>query len=247
MPERTTVDRTVPPTAGASPTPHGADRPPSPRAERAVADLRRRILSFGLRPGESLSERRLEKLLAVSRSPVRQALTRLATEGLVRREGRSYRVAPIDVEELEELFAYRILLETAAVRWAAASASAPALDAIDEVLQAVDDGSSPEEMLARSARVHLGFARACGNRFVADALAALFPRITRARYLELGSAERVRQAGDEHRLILQRVREHRGDEAAAVMRDHLQRTCRRLVESLEAHAGLRAMVGESLA
>ncbi|MEJ2288478.1 MAG: GntR family transcriptional regulator [Deinococcales bacterium] len=246
MPDRPAFDREPAPAGGGAPTRHGADRSASSRGERAVSDLRRLILSFALRPGESLSERRLEKLLAVSRSPVRAALARLAAEGLVRREGRSYRVAPVDLAEIEELFAYRVLLETAAVRWAAASAPSSALDAIADALRRVADEPGPEELLELSARFHLGFARACGNRFVADALAALFPRITRARYLELGSTDRVRQADDEHRRILQLVREHRGDEAAGLMRDHLERTCQNLVGSLEAHAGLRAMVGEAL-
>lgn len=215
------------------------------RAEHATIELRRLILSFALRPGESLAERRLERLLQVSRSPVREALAQLAREGLVRREGRSFRVAPVDVAELQELFAFRTLLETAAVRWAAA-APEPALADVDAALRALDGDPTPEQRLDATARLHLGLARASGNRFVAEALAALFPRVTRARYLELSSARTVAQADDEHRRIVGQVRSGRGDEAAETMRGHLDRTRRNLLTSLQEQAGIRTMLGEAL-
>ncbi len=236
--------------APGSPVPAGADVAAAGSglhlAERATAELRRLILSFALRPGERLPERRLERLLAVSRSPIRQALAQLAGEGLVRRDGRGYGVAPVDVGELQELFAYRSVLETAAVRWAAASASEGALVEVEAALIELAAEREPEGRLAATARLHLGLARAGGNRFVVEALGALFPRITRARYLELGSPRTVRLADDEHRQIVQLVREGRGDEAAGTMRAHLERTCRNLVESLGRQSGIRAMVGEPL-
>ncbi len=248
-------DRRTPPRE-ASRAPHAERSEPSleraheissiPLAEHAAVELRRLILSFALRPGESLPERRLERLLAVSRSPVREALSRLAREGLVRREGRSYRVAPVDVAELDELFAFRILLETAAVRWAASSASSADLRDVDVALQGLDQDRTPEERLDLTARLHLGLARASGNRFVADALAGLFPRVTRARYLELASARTVARADDEHRRIVGLVHERRGDEAAAAMMEHLQRTRRNLLDNLEAQVGVRTMLGEAL-
>lgn len=215
------------------------------RAEHATMELRRLILSFALRPGESLAERRLERLLQVSRSPVREALAQLAREGLVRREGRGFRVAPVDVAELQELFAFRTLLETTAVRWAAA-APEPALADVDAALRELDGDPTPEQRLAATARLHLGLARASGNRFVAEALAALFPRVTRARYLELSSARTVAQAEDEHRRIVAQVRAGRGDDAAETMRGHLERTRQNLLTSLQEQAGVRTMLGEAL-
>ena len=222
------------------------ERAPTPLAEQAVVALRRHILSFALRPGEILAERRLERLLSVSRSPVREALARLAREGLVRREGRSYRVAPIDVAELEQLFAFRILLETAAVRWAAESASSEDLLALDAIVAELEKDLSPEGRLDVTTRLHLGLARASGNRFVADALASLFPRVTRARYLELASPRAVEQADDEHRRLVALVREHRGEEAAATIAAHLERTRTHLLDSLHAQVGVRAMIAEAL-
>lgn len=217
---------------------------PLPLAERATAELRRRILSFALRPGERLPERRLEGLLGASRSPVRQALATLAGEGLVRREGRGCRVAPIDVDELEELFAFRALLETSAIRRAAAvGASTRELEAI---LDQLEQEMEPEQRLAVTASLHLGWARLGGNRFVVEALAAVFPRVRRVRYLELGSRRRLAVASGEHRRIVELVGLGRGDEAAALLERHLGRTLSNLLDSLDRQAGVRAIVGERL-
>lgn len=241
----------IPSTAASTPGAEaaGADGDPHaqsglPLAERATVELRQRILSFALRPGERLPERRLEGLLGASRSPVRQALATLAGEGLVRREGRGYRVAPVDTDELEELYAFRALLETSAVRRAAESgASTLGLEAI---LQQLDRDMEPEARLAATARLHLGLARLGGNRFVVEALAALLPRVSRARYLELGSRRKLTLAGREHRRIVELVGLRRGDEAAALLERHLERTLHNLLDSLERQAVVRAIVGERL-
>lgn len=217
------------------------------RAAAATAALRELILSFALKPGESLPERRLERLLRVSRSPVRQALAELAREGLVRRQGRSFAVAPVDLAEIEELFAFREVLESAAVRWAARAPQGGAeARAALEALDALDERAAPELRLATTASFHLGLARASGNRFVADALAALFPRVTRVRYLELSSARTVARADDEHRRIVGLVEQGRGDEAALLMQQHLERTLQHLRRSLERQRGVRRVLGEGL-
>lgn len=204
----------------------------SSRTEQAVRELRRLILSLVLRPGERLTERRLERLLGVSRSPVRQALAELAREGLVRRAGRSYQVAPLDLAELEQLFAFRTLLETSAVRWAAAAPGGARLDEADAILAGLQAALSPEERLAHTAGLHLALARASGNRFLAETLEALLPRVTRARYLELATPEAAIRGDEEHRHIVRLVREGRSDEAAGVMAEHLWRTFSHLQGSL---------------
>ncbi|HKI56694.1 MAG TPA: GntR family transcriptional regulator [Trueperaceae bacterium] len=203
------------------------------RAEHAARELRRLVLSLALRPGEALPERRLERLLGVSRSPVRQALAELRREGLVRRLGRSYHVAPIDLAELDELFAFRALLETSAVRWAAARRERAGLDAVEAILSGLRDVTPPEERLVGTARLHLALARASGNRFLADSLEALLPRVTRARYLELTTPESARRGDEEHRRIVRLVGEGRGDEAAEVMAGHLERTLGHLKRSVD--------------
>ena len=85
--------------------------------------LREMILALDLGPGERLTERWLESRFAGSRTPIRAALARLEGEELVRRDGRNWIVAPIDLGELELLSEFREPLETTAVRLACARAS----------------------------------------------------------------------------------------------------------------------------
>src|SRR3954464_1779660 len=106
----------------------------STSAERTLASLRELILDSGMRPGTRLGEVELAERLGVSRTPVREALTRLAAEGLVEiAPNRGARVASWTVTELEAVFELRAALEprlTALAVPRAGSADAEALDAL---------------------------------------------------------------------------------------------------------------------
>ncbi len=84
--------------------------------QQAEERLRRLILDMEIGPGERLTERWLEGQTGASRSSIRTALVRLEAEGLVAREGRGWLVPPIDLQEIEQLFVYREMLEVTAVR-----------------------------------------------------------------------------------------------------------------------------------
>jgi DNA-binding GntR family transcriptional regulator len=80
--------------------------------EQVMTELRRSILSGALAPGRELSLRELAEMLGVSIIPVREALRSLESEGLVlTRPGRSARVAPLDLEELQSIYRLRRRLE----------------------------------------------------------------------------------------------------------------------------------------
>ncbi|WP_022798662.1 GntR family transcriptional regulator [Thermus islandicus] len=214
------------------------------QTEEAYRELRSRILALRLRPGESLSERRLEGLLGVSRTPIRAALERLAQEGLVRREGRGYRVAPLDLDELAEAFRLRAVLEATAVRWAAARRLQEAPEA-QALLKRVEEAVDLEAELALATEFHLALARLAENRFLVEALSRLLPQIYRARFVEALSPEGRAQAYREHQRILELVLQGEGEEAARLVTAHLERAYLRLRESLErSYRGLLALGAE---
>ncbi|MFF1875717.1 GntR family transcriptional regulator, partial [Kitasatospora herbaricolor] len=78
--------------------------------------LRAQILDLERTPGARLTERGLEVELGASRTPLRAALMRLESDGLVERDGRAWQVSPIDLGEIGRLSELRDALETAAVR-----------------------------------------------------------------------------------------------------------------------------------
>jgi len=89
--------------------------------DRVYEMLREYLRSGQVTWGESLREATLAARLGVSRTPVREALARLASEGLVEAHGRSFTVPSFTHEDLEDIYDLRVLLETEAVRQAASS------------------------------------------------------------------------------------------------------------------------------
>src|SRR6195952_2759510 len=131
--------------------------------------LREGILSLEMAPGSRLTERGLETELAASRTPVRAALMRLETEGLVQRDGRGWMGAPIDLTEIASLLEYREVIESAAVRLACERASDADIDALDELLRAFDPSGSSEQGHRMGTDFHVELVRLSENPFLAAA------------------------------------------------------------------------------
>ncbi len=202
----------------------------APQTNEAYRRLRRMILSLQLKPGEALVERRLEELLSVSRTPIRAAIQQLFREGLVQRTGRVYTVAPIDLAELEEAFEFRSWLETHIVRTAAAHP--PKNRELKDLLASVEADLDPEVELEKATDFHLALAKLTGNRFVVASLAQVLQRIYRARYLEITRPQGADQAHMDHTVLIELVQQGKGEEAAAFMQRHLERSREALLKSL---------------
>jgi DNA-binding GntR family transcriptional regulator len=194
--------------------------------------LREMILSLDLTPGERLTERWLEGHFAGSRTPIRAALARLEGEDLVRRDGRNWIVAPIDLGELEQLSEFREPLETTAVRLACARASEADLAAIEEMLDACQSGAPRDEWHRVGTDFHVEIARLSGNPFIVKAIESVMTRLSRARWLEVWTEPSREQAWAEHRRILAFIRRNEPDVAAREAADHIRDTRNRLLHSL---------------
>lgn len=203
--------------------------------------LREMILSLDLGPGERLTERWLESRFDGSRTPIRAALVRLEGEELVRRDGRNWIVAPIDLGELEALAEFREPLETMAVRLACARASAADIAGVEGMLTACQSGAPREEWHRVGTDFHVEIARLSGNPFIVKAIAGVMTRLSRARWLEVWTEPSREQAWAEHRRILGFIRNNQPDAAAREAADHIRDTRDRLLRSLnEDRRGLRA-------
>ena len=159
--------------------------------DSAYGRLRTAILSLELVPGERISERGLESLLGGSRTPIRTALMRLENEGLTQREGRGWKVTPIDLAEVRAIMEYREAVEVAAVRLAverAGDEELAALLALAELHRGCDD---EETGLRDFSDFHLALVRLSRNQFLADGMdGALTPRAS-IRQAEAGTRSRV--------------------------------------------------------
>jgi DNA-binding GntR family transcriptional regulator len=208
------------------------------QAEEVEARLREMILEMELGPGERLTERWAEAQLGASRTPVRAALLRLEAEGLVSREGRGWKVAPLDIEEIAQLYTFREVLEVAAVRLAAENPDLKELMALETVLNACDTEANIAEVQRIGTEFHVRFAVWSGNDFIRRGIVDAMTLLSRARYLD---TDAEREGWSEHRAILAAVRQGDADTAAALMKDHIRASRDRLLKILsESSRTLRA-------
>ena len=118
-----------------------------PVRERAYNDLKSDLLSGRFSPGERLTEEHLAKSLGVSRTPVREALHKLESEGLVKPlESRGFYVARDSREELEDLFDIRAALEGYAIRLICARISAETIKQLNEFIKKAEDALARKQL-----------------------------------------------------------------------------------------------------
>ena len=210
--------------------------------------LKQGILSLDLVPGERLTERGLEATLSASRTPVRAALTRLESEGLVQREGRGWMVAPLDLDEIRHLLEYREVIEGAGARLATDRASDEGIARLDGLLAEFERGEGEPAFSGAEGGgrlmggdFHLELVRLAGNPLLVLATENALTRLARTRWLEVRTAESRRLALAEHRAIVEAVQRRDADAAEAAAVAHIRKTGERLAASLDAdHRKLRA-------
>jgi DNA-binding GntR family transcriptional regulator len=205
------------------------------------AQLREMILGLEIGPGEKLTERWVEQRFGASRTPVRAALLRLESEGLVRRDGRGWAASPIDLPELEQLFVYRSVVEVAAVRLTCAADDRSGVDVVQAMLESCGPASSREEWHRVGMDFHIALAGLSGNDFLHRGVREAMVLLSRARWLELRDEPARNQAWAEHGQILAAVRAGDGDGAAGLLTRHVNGSRERLIASLrDDRRGLKA-------
>jgi DNA-binding GntR family transcriptional regulator len=204
------------------------------QAYEQVLDL---IMSGGLKPGTLVQERRLADHLAMSRTPLRDALLMLEGEGLlVRQPGRGLQVKLLNLDDFSDNLAIRRLLEPEAARIAAGRIGAGALADLEarlrQLLDAARGGASPERAVVREIDddLHRAIADAAGN----PQMAAIIQGLRRQTLMfDLRSVpERLEATCGEHLAIVAALAEGKGDAAAAAMALHLDGVRRSIVGRL---------------
>ncbi|WP_219417819.1 GntR family transcriptional regulator [Pseudonocardia nigra] len=195
----------------------------------AYANVRERILSGEFAPGSVLNQELLATTIGISTTPLREALRRLASEGLVTLGVHSdARVAPLTAEEARDLFEVRRSMDALAAALAAerrTDEDVAALQAAAEELRPLIEGVGSDVLAAHRA-FHAALYRASHNAMLVDLLDGLWDKADRYRRLGLelisGSGATRLQDFEEHFELMQAV--VRGDavHAEAVMRRHVQ-------------------------
>lgn len=192
---------------------------------RVYEELRRMAMDYRFKPHERINEMELAAKLNVSRSPIREALQRLATEGLMTfRQNRGFFCRGFDVKEILDLTDVRILLEERAVEQAMHRAGEEDLRDLVEWWRktaARADGLSGAELTAKDEEFHMRIARLSGNPELARMIEGINTRIHFVRQIEVEKHRRLSTTYVEHQAIADAMLARDAD-AARMMRDHIR-------------------------
>ncbi|HSI40936.1 MAG TPA: GntR family transcriptional regulator [Xanthobacteraceae bacterium] len=194
-------------------------KPEQSLTETAYEAILSRILDGRLKPGSRLQERRLGDELSLSRTPVREALTRLENEELVTREERVSVVRTITLQDFLEILHVRLILETDAVELACGRIPAAELAALKERALALP-GSSKLDYAAFDSDLHGTILRHAGNATLMSIVGQL--RKKTAMFNVGRIPERTAPVYAEHMAIVDALIEGNRETARAAIATHLE-------------------------
>jgi DNA-binding GntR family transcriptional regulator len=190
-------------------------------ADKAYHEIRGLIVSLELAPGAVIDERDLIERLGIGRTPVREALRRLAHERLVAvYPRRGMFVTGIDVRQLARLSEVRAVLEPEAARLAAERATDDDRARLDALVAELDAGGS--ELMQLDERIHRAVYRAAHNDLLEATLEQYYALALRIWMLALERTQDLEEAVEAHRDLLEAIRDGDGERAAQTMRDHVE-------------------------
>lgn len=200
--------------------------------EQAYSQIRSQILDGDLKPGAAISEAERAEALGISRSPVREALQQLASEGLVEIfPKRGTFVTELTPRGVREAFELREAIETACARLSAERASREEVEHLIALCDAIDAAREGNEKYHAAAAFHAGVARAANSRYLEETFESTQAKIDMASRAAADTRGRE-LANFTHRDILNAIVAGNGSEAERIMRGHLQYSAKSLIDRL---------------
>ncbi|GAL17271.1 GntR family transcriptional regulator [Vibrio maritimus] len=198
------------------------------RSEVAYQKLLQAIRHGELTPGTRVREIEVAEMLGISRTPVRDAIRRLESDGLLIHLPRQGAVIKqLDQKEVIELYEVREVLEGTAARYAARHASEIELAELEDFNDIMLSNANDPIKVAEANRLfHQALYRAGNNRYLIDALNSLSNALTLLGGTTLQEGERTQTAYQEHQAIIDAIRQRDGDKAEQAARHHIQQAHR---------------------
>ena len=195
------------------------------QGDSAFERIREEIRSGALKPGARLTENELAERLSISRTPVRDAIRRLESEGLVEHQPRTGAVVRrLEYSEMMELYEMRMVLEATAARLAARVASSVELEELQSIN--VDMKASIGDAIALvrlNRQFHARLLDAARNRFLHRSMASVESTLLILGPTSMESPTRAKEAVAEHQDILESLFARDGSAAETAMRLHMER------------------------
>ncbi len=200
--------------------------------DRAYSKIKEEIVTLEMPPGSIVDEAVLKETLGMGRTPIREALQRLAREDLVTiLPRRGMFVTDISVADLRKIFEARVPLEIACARLAAERASAEMIDEMEELAQQVPAAAKTNNrrtLMRIDEQFHELLVQASDSKFLADGLIWLYALSLRIWYLTVDQMGGMEDALQEHLMIVEALRHRDPDLAEAAARTYLIKFQRRI-------------------
>jgi DNA-binding GntR family transcriptional regulator len=201
-----------------------SDRGAASLADRAYLEIRELIVTLELPPGSPVREPDLTQRLGIGRTPVREALRRLAQEKLVDvYPRRGMFVTKVDARDLVRLCEVRAVLEPEAAWLAAERATQDDLDTLERLLREFGDRRRPDDraLIDFDHRIHTAIYRATHNHFLAETLEEYYTHALRIWMLGLEHTD-LGAAVAEHSELLGAILRGNSSRARELMREHVE-------------------------
>lgn len=202
-------------------------------SERAYEQLKAMAVTYQLRPGERLAELDLAKRLKVSRTPIREALNRLVTEGfLTFTPNRGFQCRPLDAKEIFDLYEVRRSLESTAARLAVERASDDELADLERFIErsrAVSEKTTVMELVRLDEEFHERIAVLSRNAELLRILQNINARIRFCRWIDMENGRRM-TTQSEHAGVLAALKSRDAGHAAEAMNSHITRRLDQIVD-----------------
>jgi len=213
---------------------------------RVYNQIKNLILCNEFMPGQKLHHQQLSERLGVSRTPVREALTRLVQEGYVSfLPNRGFTCKEIRMQEAEELYELREALEAFAVEKAIANLTDSALALLRNKMNFYGrdvQNRLTRERLVYDQDVHIEIARLAGNETLTSMLAHVFERIVLKRRTDgLYDPARGVTAHQEHLQLLEAIERRDPRDAVATIRSHIQAGKKNVMADLKQRQAIRGI------
>lgn len=202
-------------------------------ADRVYDQLEYNILSGAYTQGEIISETRLSEELGVSRTPIREAMSRLSHEKLIKESTMGTVVVGVTEKDVKDLFEVKRRIEVMATRRAAENIS-------EEGLKALQDNVDQQEFYAQKGdavkvrdldtEFHDIIYRECGSLTFETILTPIHHKMMKFRRLSLEKSRRIMASVKEHRALYDAIAEKDGDKIDTIVLMHIDHAYNSIME-----------------
>lgn len=211
----------------------------APLRDRIAASIRNAIIDGRLIPGSRLTEQDLVSMLGVSRTPLREALLLLDSEGFIDMLPRKGAVvSAITQEDVEEIYGAKSILESAAAKLACDKMTYETIEALTELTNEMEAAINDERndyrtMLNLNSEFHQMMSDAGGNKRISQFIRNLRSQTLRYNYIYLSLRSRIETSITDHRHMIEALKHRDKVRIEQLIQEHNASACRSLCEFIQ--------------